>query len=424
MATAATEQPLNGTKTTISSLLDTLTSCLSSAGSSLPLAAKNAPSDVTIEPPTDGISLLDTKSDLLLSYLHNLVFLILFQLRGISDAASSKTSSNGVVVHEGEKENSSSLPEDVVKKLVELRVYLDRGVRPLESRLKYQIDKVVKAAEDAERSQRAAPSAKSKSKKTKKKTKAQTSVQSEDDVSDSAGEESPDDEEVNGEEEEEEEEDDDEEEIDEMAYRPNVSAFARGLQAKAERQKSSTTKDKKSTPSDGIYRPPRIKPTALPTTESNRKDREARRLKKSSVIDEFVAAEMSSAPVAEPSIGTTIQRGGRKVISQQEREREMERRNYEETNFVRLPKESRKERAKRGAREGGREGFGGEEFRLLREGADRIGRLTRRAEGSSRGGALEKSRKRRLTEDGPRGDGVGIGQVFEKRQKKIDNWKK
>ncbi|KAL1966161.1 hypothetical protein VTN77DRAFT_4713 [Rasamsonia byssochlamydoides] len=422
MAAAATEQPSNGTNTKIASLLDSITNCLSSAGSSLPLTTKNAPSDVTIQPPQDGISLLDTKSDLLLSYLHHLVFLILFQLRGISNGtSSSKDSSNGVA--NGEK--SPSLREDIVKKLVELRVYLDRGVRPLEGRLKYQIDKVVKAAEDAERSQQAAAAAK-KSKDKKKKTRAKASSDESEnddddgeDVPDSAGEEQSDDEEVSDEEEDDDEEDNDEE-IDEMAYRPNISAFTKGLQAEAEKQKTKAA-DKKSTPSDGIYRPPKIKPTALPTTDSERKDREARRPKKSSVIDEFVTAEMSSAPIAEPSIGSTIQRGGRHVMSQKDREREKERREYEEMNFVRLPKESKKERAKRRAREGG---FGGEEFRLLTEGADRIERLTRRAAGSSRSSVLEKSRKRKLTEDGPRGDGTAIGQIFEKRRKKIDSWKK
>ncbi|KAL1985435.1 hypothetical protein VTN96DRAFT_7878 [Rasamsonia emersonii] len=434
MAAAATEQPSsNGAKTNISSLLDSITNCLSSAGSSLPSTTKNAPSDVSIQPPEDGISLLDTKSDLLLSYLQHLVFLILLQLRGIPKASSS--GSNGVQKGENEnkKNSSSSLRDDVVKKLVELRVYLDRGVRPLEGRLKYQIDKVVKAAEDAERSQRAAEAAKKAKdkKKKKKKTKAQVSSdqsgsddnddREEEEVSDFASDEQSDGEEVSDEEEEDEEEDEDEEEeIDEMAYRPNISAFTKGMQAEAEKQKASK-EAKKSTSSDGIYRPPKIKPTALPTTDSERKEKEERRPKKSSVIDEFVTTEMSSAPVAEPSIGSTIQRGGRHVLTQKEREEEKERREYEEMNLVRLPKESKKERAKKRRREGT---FGGEEFRLLGESADRIERLTRRAGGSSRSSVLEKSRKRKHTEDGPRDDGTAIGQIFEKRRKKIESWKK
>jgi U3 small nucleolar ribonucleoprotein protein LCP5 len=375
----------------LSSILDTLTACLNSASTSLPSSteSEDKSTNPTILPPSDGISLLDTKAELLLSYLQNLVFLVLFQLRGRG-----KSDGQGDV----------SL-EDVIRKLTELRVYLERGVKPLEGRLKYQIDKVVKAAEDAER----ANNSSAKPGKKIKNKGGDDSDNSEDDSNDN----------------EDEEENSEDEEIDEMAYRPNVTAFSKDVPKADKEAKTTTSRDTKEQPSDGIYRPPRIKPTALPTTESRDRDRD-RRPKKSSVIDEFVSAEMSAAPMAEPSIGSTIQRGGRQVMSHQDRAREAERRTYEETNFVRLPKESKKERAKRKAAEGPRAGgFGGEDFRSLGEGADRIARLTKRSAGSSRSGALEKSRKRAFTEDGPRGDGVAaVGQNFEKRRKKVEGWKK
>lgn len=373
----------------LSSILDTLTACLNSASTSLPSSteSEDKKTSPTILPPSDGISLLDTKAELLLSYLQNLVFLVLFQLRGRG-----KSDSQGEV----------SL-EDITRKLTELRVYLERGVKPLEGRLKYQIDKVVKAAEDAERANK-------------------TPVKAGKKIKNKSGDDSDNSEDVSDDEDE--EEDSEDEEIDEMAYRPNVTAFSKDV-PKADKEAKTTSRDTKEQPSDGIYRPPRIKPTALPTTENRDRDRD-RRPKKSSVIDEFVSAEMSAAPMAEPSIGSTIQRGGRQVMSQQDRAREAERRTYEETNFVRLPKESKKERAKRKAAEGPRAGgFGGEDFRSLGEGADRIARLTKRSVGSSRAGALEKSRKRAFTEDGPRGDGVAaVGQNFEKRRKKVEGWKK
>ncbi|KAL1859873.1 hypothetical protein Plec18167_006345 [Paecilomyces lecythidis] len=376
----------------LSTLLENITVCLSSAGSSLPKTKKETPSDVTIDPPQDGISLLDTKSDILLSYIQNLVLLMICQLRELSqneDDSKSQIDGSG---------DTSSLRDDIVKKLVELRVYLDRGVRPLEARLKYQVDKVVKAAEDAERAERTSKTTKSRAKK--RKTGTDESGSDEDD-SDSAASGSK------GEE---------EEDIDEMAYRPNISAFSKSV----ERSESQPTKATSKPTGDGIYRPPKIKPTALP--DLDRRERESRRPRKSNVIDEFVSTEMSSAPTAEPSIGSTIQRGGRSTKTQKERQLETERREYEETNFVRLPKESKKERAKRRAQFGRESGFGGEEWRGLGEGADRIERLTRRAKGS--GNVLEKSRKRRLTEDSPRGDGAGIGQTFEKRRKKIESWKR
>lgn len=371
-------------------LLDTLTNSLSSAVSSLPKSSSDTVADdaaapATILPPPEGISLLNTKSELLLSYLQNLVFLIVLQLRHLQDkdAGSSKS-------------NDSPLQTEVVKKLAELRIYLERGVRPLEGRLKYQVDKVLKAADDAERAQiRAKANGKKKDGSSSRKSEAAGDGS---DISGSGSDES-------------ESDDGSEQAVDDLAYRPNLAAFSRPSQAEDE-LKSSTSKPT----GDGIYRPPKIKPTALPPPPS---EREARRPVKSNVIDEFVSAEMSSAPMAQPSIGSTIQQGGRRMISQQQREKDAERRNYEENNFVRLPKLSKKEAAKKGR---GREsGYGGEDWKGLGEGADRIGRLTRKTKSSS--DILDRSRKR-ATEDGPRGDGDGIGASFEKRRKKIETWKR
>ncbi|KAI5303884.1 hypothetical protein KEM55_000328, partial [Ascosphaera atra] len=124
-----------------------------------------------------------------------------------------------------------------------------------------------------------------------------------------------------------------------------------------------------------------------------------------------------------PSIGTTIRQGGRSVRSEAERQRERERREYEEMNLTRLPNESKKERAKRGGNAQSRMGgYGGEDFRGLGASADRIASLTKRGKGS--GSVLDRSRKRRATEDGPRGDGRSVGEGFEKRRKKIASWKK
>ncbi|KAE8354044.1 Sas10/Utp3/C1D family-domain-containing protein [Aspergillus coremiiformis] len=385
MATA-TQQPEDSGLQTISTLLESITGCLTIAGSSLPPAKRDAPSDVSIEPPPDGISLLDTKSDLLLSYVHNLVFLMLFQLRGLSKD------------QDEDAKADQSLREETVKKLAELRVYLDRGVKPLEGRLKYQVDKVVKAAEDAERAERTA---------TKIKTAEAEGYDSDDESASEKGSTDSEGDSSTG-------SDKDQEDIDEMAYRPNVSAFSKNLEPVARTEKSA-----KAATSDGIYRPPKIMPTALPTTET--RERRERGPRRSNVIDEFVSAEMSSAPMAEPSIGSTIVHGGRHTKSKKDREHEAERTTYEETNFIRLAKESKKDRAKRG-QQGARSTYGGEEWRGLTEGADRISRLTRRTRGS--GGALDRSRKRKHGEDGQRGDGAAVGQIFEKRRKKIESWKR
>ncbi|KAL4999975.1 Sas10/Utp3/C1D family-domain-containing protein [Aspergillus recurvatus] len=386
MALAASQQQQPELQS-ISDLLESLTTSLTTIGTSLPSTKRESPTEVSILPPQDGISLLDTKCELLLSYLQNLVFLMLLQLRELP----SKDASDEM------GDNSQSIRARVTGKLVELRTYLDRGVRPLEGRLKYQVDKVVKAAEEAERAEKSAQAAKP-SKAEAGDTSDSEEGSASDDASSKEGSDSEED-----------------EDIDEMAYRPNVSAFSKKMEPEAKADKTA-----RKASGDGVYRPPRIMPTAMPTTE--RKERKERPIRRSNVIDEFVSAEMSSAPMVEPSIGSTIISGGRYTKSRKEREHEAERTRYEETNFVRLAGESKKERAKKAAARRAEGTFGGEEWRGLTEGADRITRLTKRAKGS--GSALERSRKRKLTEDGQRGDGVGVGQIFEKRRKKVESWKR
>jgi len=355
------------TKASFPALLDTLTQALTSASES----AEKIKSPI---PPKDGISLLDVKNELFLSYLQNLVFLIILKIRNLKS---------------GRDGNEEDLDSSVVKKLVELQVYLEKGVRPFEGRLKYQIDKVLRAADDAKRAE-----------DTSKPKSNRRIVQDEDDE-DSKDNSDSDGDSANG-------VSLKASEIDDLQYRPNPSAFVRPAAA--------VEADSKGRSEDEIYKPPRIQATAMPTTGP--REKEARKPNKSATLDEFVNTELSTAPLAEPSIGSTIVDRGRTVKSEKTKQEEKERREYEERNYVRLPKESKKDRAKKGGRKDA--GYGGEEWRGLGEGIDRIERLTKRKGGEPRG-ALEKSRKR-PTEDGPRGSG-GIeeaGKGFQKRLKTLD----
>ncbi|CZR62181.1 related to RNA binding protein LCP5 [Phialocephala subalpina] len=359
------------TKTTFPALLDSLQQALVSASE----ATEKIQAPI---PPKDGISLLDVKNELFLSYLQNLVFLIILKLRH----------------HKGDiEEQDEGLDDSVVKKLVELQVYLEKGVRPLESKLKYQIDKVLRAADDAKRAEDAANVQKN-------------GANGRGDEDGSSEEDDDKDGEI----------DSDAEstgvtlkasEIDDLQYRPNPSSFVRPAGA--------AESDSRGRSEDGVYKPPRIQATAMPTTTGPR-EKEARRPNKSATLDEFVSTELSSAPLAEPSIGSTIVSGGRRSKSEKEKKEEQEKREYEERNYVRLPKESKKERAKKGGRKDA--GYGGEEWRGLGEGIDRIERLTKRKDGPR--SVVEKSRKR-PTEDGPRGgDGVQFGAGMQKRLKTLD----
>ncbi|KAM7207756.1 Sas10/Utp3/C1D family domain containing protein [Naviculisporaceae sp. PSN 640] len=366
---------------TLPALLDTLTKSLSSA-------LEAAPKIAGIEVAKDGISLLDVKNDLLLSYLQNLVFLILLKLRQSKTGAPPTSDTD-----------SASLDDLVVRKLIELRVYLEKGVRPLEDKLRYQIDKVLRAADDAERNAKLAEAA------------AKGEELSSDSDNESNSEEDESGSEADG--------------LDksmaatkltDQNFRPNLSAWKRP-------ENTTATSVGKSTDANGIYKPPRIAPTVMPTTE--RREKKERNNLKSATLDEFIADEMSVAPVAMPSIGTTIVQGGRRTKTASERREEEERREYEEKNFVRLPAQSKKDKAKKAKAEGGRKrmDFGGEEWRDLGQGVDRINRLTAgKSGGKGTKALLEKSRKRGLdTTDGPRGDGSGgMGERYQKRLKVLE----
>ena len=107
-------------------LLNTISTALTSAGDTLQSSKDK------FLPPAEGISLLDVKNDLLLSYLQNLAFLILLKIR------------NSFSGDEPDKQ----VQQELIEKLVQLRVYLERGVKPLEAKLRYQIDSALRAAEN------------------------------------------------------------------------------------------------------------------------------------------------------------------------------------------------------------------------------------------------------------------------------------
>ncbi|ERT03217.1 U3 small nucleolar ribonucleoprotein LCP5 [Sporothrix schenckii 1099-18] len=373
----------------------TLPQLLESLQKSVVSVSDATPKLSALTPPEDGLSLLDVKNELLLSYLEHMVFLILLKLRRV--ASSSPSDSDADLSLE-----TSDLGQSVVKKLVELRLYLEKGVRPLEEKLRYQVEKALRAAEEVERT------AKQKTDEAEAAA-AESDSDSDSDADSDSGSDAEDD------------EDEDAafgNEDEESASRPNRSAFVRpatstaaAAAAKAKVGGSGAEADSSSV---GVYRPPKIAPTMMPTTE--RREKRARGPLKSATMDEFIADELSTAPIAELSVGANIAGRGRHMTTAAERQREDERREYEEANFVRMPKTSKKERAKRAAEQGGSSqmSFGGEEWRGLGEGVDRINRLTQRKSGG--GGAagtrsmLDKSRKRGIdTIDGPRGSGAGAG---------------
>ncbi|KAK6503740.1 hypothetical protein TWF481_008744 [Arthrobotrys musiformis] len=381
------------TPPSLATLLSTLTTSLTSTAASLPVA-----------PPQSGLSLLDIKNDIFLSYLHHLSYLLLFRIKN--------RSLGGV----------DTDAEELLGTLATLRLWLEKGVKPCENKLKYQVEKVLKAASEWEREKIRLENAK------------EEASSSEDD-GDEDGSEDEDDEEIDSDEEITSESDTDLPKTlnydsddskprktsapvtaslkNALSYRPNPSSLskpaAEGLPSKSEKGK------------EGIYKPPKLNPVVMPSATPNEnydpdaKPRGGERKQKARVIDEYLASMPGAAPIAEPSIGSNVGRLGRTKTAR-EREEERERRDYEESNFVRLPSLSKKEKREKSRREAGRgREWGGEDWGSLEKGMglDRIERLTKRKDG---GGMLARSRKRGADVEGE----ARIGERFEKRRKVVD----
>lgn len=351
----------------------TLTSILSDFTKATESATQSLPDKDSVLPPQNGITLLDAKNEIFLSYLQALALRNLNVIRALKDGASS--------------EGAQKLSTEISAKLAEHRVYLERGVRPLEQKIKFQVDRVLKTADDEDRAEE---------QRKQRKDNANGNEPSKDEDDSEAEDDSDDEDEV-----------DSGADDDRAQARPNLERFAMPKKAHSEQDQQSLSRV------DGPYRPPRISATSMPTTE--RREKKERAPARSRTMDEYVSTEMSSAPMAEPSIGSTIAAGGRRNKDARQLAKEQEKRDYEETNLVRLPNESKKERAKQTARERSRGGFGGEEWTGLGDSADRIDQVTRR---KGKDSALEKSRKRRAVEDGPRNDGFGM--EFEKKRRRLE----
>ena len=330
-----------------------------------------------------------------------MVFLIILKLRdGSSEGGSLDT-------------NDRIMGDEAVRKLVEIRAYLEKGVRPLEGRLKYQIGKVLRAADDAELSNVRRKASQGRKRNITNGSKATTDgsdVSGSDSDSSGSGD-STSSHEAHP-------------KIDDLSYRPNPA----GLSSNSTKGSSSNAR------SNAAYKPPRITPRSMPdlpsSTNTNFTHRTSLRDRKSHLLDEYVSTELSSAPNPEPSIGSnsTILKRGRGILSARERDKERERTEYEERNFSRLPRESKAERRKGKVRgEGRRMEFGGEDWSGLGDVGDRVVRSVGKGPGNrsgkeGKGGVLERREKRRRergdvgTDDGR----VGIGESFEKRRKVLE----
>ncbi|TKY84688.1 hypothetical protein EX895_006590 [Sporisorium graminicola] len=267
----------------------------------------------------DGISLLTVKNDAMLDYLHHVVAVCIAKMSGRSLASSSGSGSSG----------AAQGPADLVQDLVKLRLMLEK-LRPLESRLKYQMDKLLRAAADADKEVLLGRSRPASTKA--KKSKGDSSDEDAGGASD-----------------------------DDLAFRPNPSAFMQdkarthaktsskpnGASRRKERDSSS---DSDSDQEDGgktaVYRPPKLVPMSYdPDARSNKKNSSITR---NSALLSDLTASMSSNPYEASSGGVGVGGRGRLASNTSSRAKALSRmEEFEEENFTRLvmsKKDSRKRR--------------------------------------------------------------------------------
>lgn len=295
----------------LNALLETISSALSSTASVLPTSVPSTP---------NGLSLLDLKNHLLLSYIKNLSLLTLSKLNDPTFSLQNTDSQN------------------IIWNLIQDRVHLEKGVAPLETKLGYQIRKLIRSAEDA--------------------TTTQTTQKDES-----------------------------------LRFKPNPSA----LVSTAPAVEAET----------GVYKPPRISSTSLPTTRSGEDGP-----RRNKVLEEFISSSsLNSAPTPLPSIGSNVAGIGARNTYKTTRNNDVEQ--YEEENFIRLPANIGKEKRKGRKERSGMEGFGGEDW----SGLDRIGKGGWNF--GKKEGKVERSRKRGVESGGE----TVTGREFEKRKKVLQDRK-
>nr|KAJ3422480.1 hypothetical protein HK105_007859 [Polyrhizophydium stewartii] len=215
-----------------------------------------------------GVSLLEVRLHTMLGYITNLGFLSLLKLHGQSISG-----------------------HPVVDRLIELRTVLER-TKPLEQKLKYQIDKLIKAAVMHEDSQRMGEDMGD-------TTDAALSVKNP------------------------------------LQFKPNPAALA-GDAGDAGSDNDGAGKAKEDEPS-GVYRPPRVAPMMYDDSSNARRGRLSQQLKERATKSRMLGdlqAEFDDRPEEMDAEGTGY--GARGRARTKEDERMLERQEFEEANFIRL----------------------------------------------------------------------------------------
>lgn len=293
----------------------------------------------------EGMSLLALKSNSLLSYVNNLALIILSHLTRL------------------QQENVEEQKEAAVKASIEQRVTMEKGVKPLEKKLLYQLDKMVRSFYRMEEESAKLEEKVKEQSATIGRNPAHSNEDSEDESSDS------------------------EEEDDALSFRPDAAALARMAPSK---QKRKPTKDVPEEESKEKYKPPKISAVAPPSANFDDRAGPKQHNRKLQSMEEYLQ-ETSDLPQTETSIGSTIidkGRGGVKTSRERQKEKEIQR--YEESNFTRLPHTATKKSFKQKMAERVNN-FAGEDWSMFNSNRDLKDGTSRKRKAAS---AWDRAKKR------------------------------
>lgn len=350
--TAAHVSPNDLTKllTTIHKSVSTLSDSVRAFEKDVSQSASSDPTENPFAYP-DGISLLTVKNEAMLDYLHHIVALSIAKISGRSLASASGASSAS--------QSNASASTDLVQNTIKLRLMLEK-LRPLENRLKYQMDKLLRAAADADKEVMLGRAAPASDVNGKSRSKRRTG------------------------------DDDDDASDDDLAFRPNPSAFmqdkARALSKPSKsndhRSRSNRDSDSDSDSDDqggktAVYRPPKLVPMSYdPDARSNKKDPrfadKPSSITRNSALLSDLTASMSANPYEASSGGVGVGGRGRLASNASARAKALARMDeFEEENFTRLVMSKKDARKRR--RDEADVALGGAGLSSGRDGRRRIG---------------------------------------------------
>lgn len=240
----------------------------------------------------EGVSLLSLKNSSLLSYLNNLALILLSHLERLK---------KGENIDKVESAKQKGVENTIIQ-----RVTLEKGIKPLEKKLNYQLDKMIRSYNRTLEDE-----AKIESKVTKAKENKNTDSDSDSDSDDS-----------------------EESEDDALSYRPDAAALAKLSQSDTNSKPIKSSNDEKT---EEVYKPPKISAVAPPVAAIADKGQGKNSNRKLQSMEEYLV-ENSDIPQSEVSIGSSIVNNGRGgVKTNKDRQKEQEVQTYEENNFTRLP---------------------------------------------------------------------------------------